>query len=171
MKRTIESLNKHLKRIPEHFKNDPGQEPYSLYLKYAQKSSPNALISDLGTFQGLSALTLSINDSNIVESYDIDLSNNLVTDKDNIKFIQGNIFDHIDRILESDLILVDVDPHDGIQEQEFYDILVSRQYKGVTLWDDIFLNLGMQNFWHKVKLPKEDLTSEGHYTGTGLILF
>lgn len=168
---TIEQLHKYISTVPDHFRDEPGVEPYALYMEYSVGLPGGAKIADLGTLQGLSALALSANPSVEVLSYDIDQSKNLVDDKDNITFILGNVFDHLDEILKCDLILVDIDPHDGIQEKRFFDILVEKQYRGVTLWDDIHHNLGMQNFWHKIKMPKEDLTERGHHSGTGLIVF
>jgi len=156
--------------VPEHFINNPGVEPYALYAYYSNKLPKGSTISDLGTLQGLSALALSSNKGVKVESYDIDQSKNIV-EKYNIEFILGNCFDHIESILKSDLILVDIDPHDGIQEMDFYDILKENNYKGLTLWDDIHHNLGMNNFWHKAELAKIDLTQYGHHSGTGVIEF
>lgn len=168
----IETLHKYIQGdIPTHFTNSPGVEAYTLYMNSSKKLPKDSLISDLGTFQGLSALALSINTNIKVESYDIDLRPNKVSKRKNIKFIEANIFDYIDRILTSDLILIDLDPHDGVQEKRFFDILIENKYKGITLWDDIHINLGMQNFWDMVNIEKEDLTNVGHHSGTGYIKF
>lgn len=168
---TIEFLRKYIKEpIPEHFRSDPGKEAYQYYLdqSYALESG---LIADLGTYQGLSALALAANPKVKVISYDIDLSNNLVSGKKNIEFIQGNVFDYIDDILKSDIILVDIDPHDGIQEENFYNLLLERNYHGLTIWDDINKDFRMKTFWSKVNQPKEDITNLGHWSGTGIIKF
>ena len=39
------------------------------------------------------------------------------------------------------------------------------------MWDDIYLNEGMINFWNHVQTEFKtyDLTSIGHFSGTGLI--
>lgn len=158
-------------RVPEHFKKAPGEEAYALYAYISENMQEGSTIADLGTLQGLSALALSYNPDIKVISYDIDLSKNIVGDKDNIEFIEKNMFDDLDRILECDLILLDVDPHDGIQELDFFDILEEKKYKGNVLCDDIHHNLGMQNFWHKVKRSKMDLTEYGHHSGTGFVEF
>ena len=152
---------------PVNFVDKPGTEPYKLYNDYSHK---HRKIADLGTLQGLSALALSSNPQAQVLSYDIDLSKNLVK-KDNIKFIAGNCFDHLDDILSCDLILIDIDPHDGEQEFRMLVDLVANNYKGTTLWDDIHLNSEMQQFWDSVEMTKQDLTTEGHHSGTGLIVF
>lgn len=156
--------------IPPHFRGEPGQEAYMLYAQLAKElPRKRPKISDLGTYQGLSALALSFRPRANVYSYDIDLSYNIVSPKTNIHFIEGDVFDNIDKIIDSDLILVDLDPHDGIQEKRFLDILEDEYYDGISVWDDIHLNVGMKNFWHKVKLKKEDVTSIGHHSGTGII--
>lgn len=166
----LSSITKHIKgNIPEHFKDDPGVEAYNLYAQTSQ-SLKKGKIADLGTYQGLSALALAINPNVQVYSYDIDLSYNLV-EKENITFIQGNVFGHITDILTCDIILVDLDPHNGIQERNFLDVLIEENYKGITLWDDIHLNSGMEQFWNSVELPKEDISNIGHHSGTGKIIF
>jgi len=166
----ITTLESHIKAHVSNFVDQPGLEPYTLYSFFSSRLKAGAKVADLGTLQGLSALALSYNPDVQVTSYDIDLSKNIV-EKDSIIFVQGNCFDHLDDILQSDLILIDIDPHDGIQEQDFYDILLQKHYSGITLWDDIHHNLGMKNFWHKVESKKTDLTNVGHHSGTGLIEF
>jgi hypothetical protein len=157
---------------PDHFINEPGTEAYALYSDLSLKLQTGK-IADLGTYQGLSALAFAYNPKVQVVSYDIDLANNLVSKRKNIEFIEGNIFDkaNLKTILDCDIILVDLDPHDGIQEQKFLDILIEKSYKGITLWDDIHLNSGMKNFWYKVQIEKEDISNIGHHSGTGKIIF
>jgi hypothetical protein len=41
--------------------------------------------------------------------------------------VEGDIFDHIDEILEHDLIILDIDPHDGIQEAKIYRYFKTRK--------------------------------------------
>jgi predicted O-methyltransferase YrrM len=43
------------------------------------------------------------------------------------------------------LILLDIDPHDGIQEAKFLDILRRIQYQGIVIMDDIHLNPAMDD--------------------------
>lgn len=152
---------------PVHFRNDPGKEAYALY---AYLSTAYTKIADLGTYQGLSAIALAYHPDTNVTSFDIDLTPN-ITAKPNVTYIQGNCFDYIGELVTYPLMLVDLDPHDGRQEQELLDLLVEHNYKGITIWDDIHLNIGMENFWYKVKQPKHDLTHLGHHSGTGMIEF
>ena len=168
----LEKLKQYITgEIPPHFKIAPGEEAYSFYCDLALKHD-HIQIADLGTYQGLSALALSINDRNTVFSYDIDLNYNIVRDKKNIQFIQKDIFDDLDRILKCPIILIDIDPHDGIQEKMFFDKLIELGFKGMTIWDDINT---MTLFWQYVKkfADKVDISEEkgGHHSGTGIIIF
>lgn len=168
----LTSLLQYIKTtVPPHFRVEPGIEAYAYYAHLSTKLKAGAKISDLGTLQGLSALALSYNPKVNVISYDIDLSKNIVAGKENIKFVEGDMFDHLDEILKSDLILVDVDPHDGLQEERFLDLLIDNSYKGITIWDDIHHNVEMATFWQRVKVDKVDVTSKGHHSGTGMIEF
>lgn len=162
--------------VPDHFKVAAGTEAYALYAHYSLQLPKGSKIADLGTLQGLSALALAYNDDVQVLSYDIDLRKNIVK-KPNITFIEANCFDKLDEIMQCDLILVDVDPHDGLQEMQMLSELMNRGYKGKVLWDDIHLNPGMRAFWQTAVAlqAKErvvtDLTTLGHHSGTGLIEF
>ena len=69
------------------------------------------------------------------------------------------------------IILLDIDPHDGIQEKKFTDYLKKINYQGYVLCDDIFLNEGMKNWWESLDVEKYDVTEIGHMTGTGIINF
>lgn len=73
---------------------------------------------------------------------------------------------------ECDLLFVD-GPKNGIFEARFWEMLLTKKYlkKGCRIiFDDIRL-LKMLTFWKNIKLPKIDLTSFGHYTGTGIVFY
>jgi hypothetical protein len=76
-------------------------------------------------------------------------------------------------ILSSPLIFLDIDPHHGIMEFEFYEWLVKHDYKGTLIFDDILHFEKMrENLWFKIHHPnKIDLTSIGHWSGTGVVDF
>lgn len=91
----------------------------------------------------------------------------------NIEFRIGD-FTQDSEICKSPLILIDTDPHDGIQEEEFHRFLLSSAYKGLVIWDDIHLNPAMRAFWDSIKgsvKTKVDLTAFGHWSGTGLVIY
>ena len=75
-------------------------------------------------------------------------------------------------VLESaKIILLDIDPHDGVTEDYFYNRLLDFDFKGFLICDDIHINDGMMNFWNSIKKQKFDITDIGHWSGTGLVNF
>ena len=66
--------------------------------------------------------------------------------------------------------MLDTD-HDGKFENIFYDHLISSGYKGILFCDDIHLNPHMESFWNRITHEKVDMTSIGHNTGSGLVIF
>jgi hypothetical protein len=76
------------------------------------------------------------------------------------------------RLLASPLIFLDIDPHDGSMEFEFYNWLKDNNYKGILILDDIWYFKGMRdNLWTKISDIKHDVTSLGHWSGTGIVDF
>ena len=73
-------------------------------------------------------------------------------------------------LLTAPLILLDT-AHDGVFEQQIYDMLDAAGYEGLLLLDDIYLNDAMQDFWHRIGRETYDLTPIGHWSGTGLVRF
>jgi len=75
-----------------------------------------------------------------------------------------------DELLRSaELIFVDA-KHDGAQEREFlrgFDE-VGLGHAPLVVFDDIRV-WGMLGFWQEIGRPKLDLTSFGHWSGTGLV--
>lgn len=150
---------------PSHYANRPGVEAYALY---AYLSRYAHTVADLGTLRGLSALAFTYDQTTQVISYDIDLNKNLVTHP-RIKFVNRDAFYAIQDIVKADIVLVDIDPHDGKQEPRMLDALHNAGFNGLSIWDDIHLNSGMRAFWQNVSLPKLDVTNMGHHSGTGII--
>jgi len=158
-----------------YFKLPAGQEHYQLLGFLSQQIRFPSLISDVGTYRGASALALALNPLHRVETYDfcdhLPSKWKTVKNLDNVKFTIGNAFLHLDRIAQSDLIFLDIDPHDGEQEGDFVEALRKRKYRGLLLLDDIRLNTGMGRFWYGIPEAKLDLTAVGHWSGTGLVMF
>ena len=67
--------------------------------------------------------------------------------------------------------MLDVDPHDGIQERDFFKFFEEIGYVGLVVLDDIYINNNMKKFWNDIKQPKLDMTQYGHWSGTGLVQF
>lgn len=161
------------------FPSYPGKEHYKL-LTYLANKVNNSNIIDIGTHRGFSALALSQNKTNIVHSFDIfDKIDTKLKDISNIKFYIENLWDPETRkkwqniIQNSQLIFLDIDPHDGVMEYEFYCFLRDINFTGLLVTDDIWYFKGMRdNFWYHIPSEhKRDITAFGHWSGTGLICF
>lgn len=159
-----------------------GNQHYKL-LAHLSTLFNNSIIFDIGTHRGASATALSYNQSNTIYSFDIEdrigLQANSPKEIKNINFIQENLFSEKtreswkDKILKSSLIFLDIDPHDGILEYDFYLWLKRNKYQGLLIFDDISYFEGMKkNLWTKIEdQHKEDITHLGHWSGTGAVQF
>jgi hypothetical protein len=163
---------------PEVFNRPPGKEHYHL-LKTLSTEVSGKEILDIGTWMGASALALSFNPANAVHSFDLAHSFSLPK-RSNITYHLANIVTDTpereqwkDRILASPLIFLDIDPHEGKDEYIFYEWLRDNKFKGALVCDDIHHFEGMRtNFWSKIPNEfKTDLTTKGHWSGTGLVKF
>jgi predicted O-methyltransferase YrrM len=146
----------------------PGINHYSL-LSYLSKKIDNSLIVELGTYAGTSALALSVNPTNIVETYDLSGDPFSIIDAPkNIKRNIGNIFELNDEknLLKAKLIFLDT-AHNGDFEYQVLKYLNDNNYKGILLIDDIYWNGKMYYFWSAIKNRKIDLTFIGHGDGDG----
>lgn len=161
----------------EYFEKPAGDEFYRLIAYIAQKMPPQSLLLDIGTYYGLSAIALASNIHCKVISYDI---YDYITDNPNVTTIKN--IDNIDYRLKdcledettltnAQLIVLDVDPHDGIQEAEFFAKLRMVGFKGIVILDDIQLNPAMKQFWSNIPERKVDVTAYGHWSGTGIVYF
>jgi predicted O-methyltransferase YrrM len=152
-----------------------GIEHYRLLTHIALRNN-NIKILDLGTYKGWSALALAANPTNQVISYDIvDLfEKSALQRKPNITYKIQNFLDDLDELDGVSLIMLDIDPHDGVQEKQVIEALRARHYKGVVIMDDIN-NAGffprLVEYFQSIPLRKENLTHLGHHSGTGIVYF
>jgi predicted O-methyltransferase YrrM len=159
-----------------YFLAKPGSEHHSLLSFLTRQLPKDSTVVDLGTLYGASALALAHgNPSGRVITYDI--RDNIppaaatIRNVGNIEFrIRDGILDS-DTYLDAKLILLDVDPHDGIQERHFIQRMMRSQYNGVVVCDDIYCNAAMKSFWDWIPLEKYDVTRYGHCSGTGIVVF
>jgi hypothetical protein len=154
-----------------YFMSKSGQEHYRL-LAYISQNDDLVDILDVGTLKGCSALAFSVNSKNKVCSFNVGNEFDLNYTPLNAEFIIDNVLNgnYNDIILGSKYIMLDT-YHDGTFEKEFYDHLVSINYKGYLLLDDIHLNFEMERFWGSITKEKYDITNIGHSTGTGIVYF
>ena len=82
---------------------------------------------------------------------------------------QGGWQQNAELLREADFIFVDA-KHDGAQEREFLRAFDEVGLAGapIVVFDDIRV-WGMLSFWQGIERPKLDLTSFGHWSGTGLV--
>ena len=158
----------------------PGNQHYQL-LAYLSSLFNNVDIIEIGTHLGESAVALSYNKNNTIYTFDIiDKISNEKKEINNIKFIIDDIMTNFETrekwkeiILSSAFIFLDVDPHNGTMEYDFYLFLKDNNYKGFVVCDDIWYFKEMRdNFWYKIPYNyRYDISQFGHWSGTGIITF
>jgi len=159
----------------------------------------DSIIIDLGTHRGGSAAALSYNKSNEVYTFDITPHEEAVElfkedEYKNITYIIGNCIENNwygqpmgpfstnlseplksekEIFLSSELIFVDIDPHNGIQEAAVLDFLVENDYKGVVVCDDIgHQHPPMHDWWNSIQLPTYTIRNKyAADKGTGVVCF
>jgi hypothetical protein len=146
-------------------------EHYRL-MSYISLNNDGIKILDIGTLKGCSALALSINKNNEVNSFNLHDELQLNSIPTNINFYIDDILNskYLNLILDSKYILLDTF-HDGTFELIFLEYLKKIGYKGYLLLDDIKLNKDMVDFWNNIDIEKSDISHLGHITGTGVVYF
>jgi Bacterial protein of unknown function (HtrL_YibB) len=163
---------------PTEFFGVVGQQHYRLLSYLVSQLPAGSTVIDIGTHMGSSALALSVNPAVSVYSFDIQRKVPL-RDLPNVRFEVADLWEPSVRahwqniVLGSAVILLDIDPHHGTMEYEFYKWLKESNYKGLLICDDIWYFKGMRdNFWFKIPSEEKlDITAIGHWSGTGVISF
>lgn len=158
----------------------PGKQHYRL-LSYFSTLFDNSTIIEIGTHYGHSALALSYNTTNTIYSFDIvnKKNNPLIESRENIHFQFDNLFEQEgrekwrDTILKSAFVFLDVDPHNGTMEWDFYNWLKEIDYRGFVICDDVWFFKDMRDkFWYKIPYEyRYDISEFGHFSGTGIFTF
>jgi predicted O-methyltransferase YrrM len=83
--------------------------------------------------------------------------------------IQGNAESQYDMLQKANLIFIDA-AKDGIMENAFIKLFdhISFDNNPIVVFDDIKFEI-MIHIWRDIKHPKLDITSFGHWSGTGLV--
>jgi len=163
----IEKYTKHSLELE--FISLPSGNFHSRLLAYISTLFTNTILFDIGTNSGRSALSLAHNTTNKIKSYDVVQILDIMYHQDNVEYILGDSTKDKD-ILNSPFIFLDVN-HDGIYEYVLYSFLKDINWKGILMLDDIHLNEPMREFWNSIGKEKYDLTSVGHWSGTGIVIF
>ena len=180
---TLQDLTERMSAPPYYAEVWPG-EHYRLLTGIVQAMQPRNVV-EIGTATGLSALALmrGLPAEGRLATFDVypwDEDPYTVLRKDD--FADGRLVQHLDDLStaeglrahrellsEADLIFVDA-AKDGRQERRFlanFDEVDFRR-PPVIVFDDVRL-WNMLVIWREIERPKLDLTSFGHWTGTGLV--
>jgi predicted O-methyltransferase YrrM len=166
----------------QYLSNFPG-EHYQLLASLVKCLNPTH-VTEIGTYTGLSALTMltTLGSGAKLTTYDVipwtEIEGSALRREDfadpRLEQRLGNLADpayyrqNEGVLVGSDLIFVD-GPKDGVFEPAFIDLLLKtqRQKPALLMFDDIRL-WNMLRVWAELPLPKLDLTSFGHWSGTGI---
>ncbi len=147
-----------------------GIEHYRL-LRWVGEGCHGKVMFDIGTYMGLSAGCLDYSGENIVHSFDTNFGAVKLLGDRPVNYVKAETDESIpSNLLIADIIFVDT-WHNGIMERKIYDQLVAGDWKGILIYDDIYYNDAMKEFWASLPEPKIDATYLGHATGTGIIEF
>jgi hypothetical protein len=154
-----------------YLEREAGVDHYKL-LGWLSNQIDNSIISEIGTCDGMGLLALSLNKTNKVISYDIfDYPNKHLIPENGQRVICEKVFNYFEDVSKSSIIFYDAN-HNGNDEYNFYLELKKLNWKGILIYDDIYLTDAMKSFWEKIDLHKEDWTDIGHsLCGTGAIFF
>lgn len=162
--------------------NWPG-EHYRLLSAITDILKPNIII-EIGTHKGASALAIKkfISDDAKIITYDIvpwknfkdtglkEADFDLKLEQRIVDLTKTENSEQEKEMLESaDLIFVDA-AKDGKMEKIFCELFdkINFKNKPIVIFDDIRM-LNMIQIWNEIKYPKLDLTSFGHWSGTGIV--
>lgn len=161
----------------------PG-EHYRLLSALVQVLQPK-LIIEIGTATGYSLLSMKkyLPPGSRLVTFDIvpwqKVKNCVLTEKDflntGVEQVIGDLTEsatfekHIDLLRQADFVFIDA-AKDGVQEQLFIDKFRSITYERepIFMFDDIKM-MNMVEIWNNLDLPKWDISSLGHWSGTGLV--
>lgn len=154
-----------------------GRREHYRLLAYLSLHVPGRII-DVGTHLGDSAVALSYAGAQ-VDSFDVVDKREGCAAPSNVSFFKADLFNDAardtfrKRLLESALILIDIDPHEGTRELELVQWLEAHNYRGIIVLDDIWYFKQMRdNLWYKIPPRfRTDVTDLGHWSGTGIVSF
>jgi len=179
----LDDVSRRMKSSPRWPDVWPG-EHYRLLAGFVAHLQPRIVV-EIGTLAGLSALSLKKylpRDSKLV-TFDLvpwnEVPDTCLVPEDfaDGRLVQNlaNLADpaafrkHADTLAEAGLIFVD-GPKDGKFEPAFARLMDGFSFKTEpwVIFDDI-RDLNMLQFWRDIAHPKLDISSFGHWTGTGLV--
>jgi predicted O-methyltransferase YrrM len=171
------------RNIPDYYGYWPG-EHYRLLGGLMQVLKPRTVV-EIGTFTGLSAITMLkylAGDARLA-TFDLQkwdaFSDTVLTPRD---FAGGRLVQHLENLSDADVFarhreliasaeFMFIDgPKDNVFEYRFMELLRTVRFgrPPILMFDDTRL-WSMLRFWRQLPYPKMDMTSFGHWSGTGLV--
>ena len=145
-----------------------GREHYRI-LMYVSSILNKEIIFDVGTNRCFSAAALSFSMKNLIKSFDIKKILMINPILPRVQYIIGDATQD-EQLIKSTFAFLDTD-HDGIFENIFINKLREIKWNGILMLDDIKQKGAMTEFWNSISEEKYDLTSKGHWNGTGAVYF
>ncbi len=187
-KRAIEELDlSHLAHFlqwnpafQQYFVQETGKEPFKL-LAFLSKAIGGVAV-DMGTLYGSSALALSYNEQTQVLTLDTKKQipdgqdgQALITPlkRPNIRMLVASCQAILPHAAKANLIVLDIDINLKTEILKVISELMYYKFKGILVLDNINVNQNMQDVWRNIPqtLKKLDVSSLGHHTGTGIIVY
>ena len=183
----VEAVDADLEKMSEVFPLEEDRNWFTLwpgehyaFLDGLTRVAKPALVLDIGTYHGASALVMASHTEKLV-TYDIvplheigSAFEQLTSEYTNVQQIVGDLSEHafyesqIELITNSDLVLVD-GPKDGVFEYALVPRLLQDMKEGsILVLDDIrFAN--MVELWKNLDRPRMDVGCFAHSSGTGVV--
>lgn len=164
----------------QYFVQETGKEPFKL-LAFLSKAIGGVAI-DMGTLYGSSALALSYNEHTQVLTLDTRKQipdgqdgKDIITPlkRPNIRMLVASCQAVLPHAAKANLIVLDIDINLKTEILKIINQLLYYQFKGVLILDNINVNENMKEVWRSIPqtLKKIDVSSLGHHTGTGIIIY
>lgn len=179
----LTELDRRTSSQPRWYRTWPG-EHYRLLAALVQELNAKTVI-EIGTFTGMGTLALAqtLPAGGRVVTFDLqpwkDFEQTWLVESDFVDGritqiiadvgAQGGIRPYQDLFADADFIFID-GPKDGATEQKFIDAIDSLVLlkNPIIMFDDTRL-VNMIEIWRRFSRPKMDITSFGHWSGTGLV--
>lgn len=180
---SLQTISDRMKTPPYYPNIWPG-EHYRLLAAFIDTIQPRNVI-EIGTEIGMSSLCMkqTLPKNGVITTFDItswdSYETTLLTEEDfeDKRLVQytdnlyyfSNVQKHVDILSQADLIFIDA-THDGILEEKLMSYFEEIPFNKppYLIFDDIRV-WTMLKMWREIKHPKMDLTSFGHWSGTGIV--
>lgn len=160
----------------------PG-EHYRLLAAIVELVKPN-LVVEIGTYRGISAISMKsrLEPEAKVITYDVlpwdQISESALDKSDFDSGLEQRVYDlagknvsgqEIEILKRADIIFVDA-AKDRVMEKRFCSLFdrVEFEKTPIVIFDDIKM-ISMIELWRRIPYPKIDITSFGHWSGTGIV--